>query len=102
MNENNLNVVNICLNFTVHDAMNTVMEAWKGVSYWQSILQSTNTFVFVCLILFVFVSIMKRIRGHSDLNQGPIGLQPIALPLSYIPSCAARESNPGRKNGNLA
>ncbi len=48
------------------------------------------------------VSLLKRIRGHSDLNQGPIGLQPIALPLSYIPSCADRESNPGRKNGNLA
>ena len=27
-------------------------------------------------------------RGHSDLNQGPTGLQPGALPLSYIPSCA--------------
>ena len=27
----------------------------------------------------------KRIRGHTDLNHGPIGLQPIALPLSYIP-----------------
>ena len=25
-------------------------------------------------------------RGHSDLNQGPIGLQPIALPLSYTPA----------------
>ena len=24
-------------------------------------------------------------RGHSDLNQGPAGLQPDALPLSYIP-----------------
>ena len=24
-------------------------------------------------------------RGHTDLNHGPIGLQPIALPLSYIP-----------------
>ena len=23
-----------------------------------------------------------------DLNHGPIGLQPIALPLSYIPLCA--------------
>ncbi len=27
----------------------------------------------------------KIFKGHSDLNQGPIGLQPIALPLSYIP-----------------
>ena len=25
------------------------------------------------------------LRGHSDLNQGPIDLQSIALPLSYIP-----------------
>ena len=24
-------------------------------------------------------------RGHSDLNQGPIDLQSIALPLSYTP-----------------
>ena len=29
----------------------------------------------------------KSFRGHTDLNHGPIGLQPIALPLSYIPSC---------------
>ena len=27
----------------------------------------------------------KLYRGHTDLNHGPIGLQPIALPLSYIP-----------------
>ena len=27
----------------------------------------------------------KSFRGHTDLNHGPIGLQPIALPLSYIP-----------------
>ena len=25
-------------------------------------------------------------RGHSELNQGPIDLQSIALPLSYTPS----------------
>ncbi len=24
-------------------------------------------------------------RGHTDLNHGPTGLQPVALPLSYIP-----------------
>ena len=28
----------------------------------------------------------KKNRGHWELNPGPIGLQPIALPLSYIPS----------------
>ena len=28
----------------------------------------------------------KNVRGHTDLNHGPIGLQPIALPLSYIPN----------------
>ena len=28
----------------------------------------------------------KKKRGHWELNPGPIGLQPIALPLSYIPS----------------
>ena len=28
----------------------------------------------------------RKLRGHSDLNQGPIGLQPMALPLSYTPS----------------
>ena len=28
----------------------------------------------------------KLYRGHTDLNHGPIGLQPIALPLSYIPN----------------
>ena len=30
----------------------------------------------------------KYVRGHTDLNHGPIGLQPIALPLSYIPMIA--------------
>ncbi len=44
----------------------------------------------------------KLFRGHMDLNHGPIGLQPIALPLSYIPLCTARELNPSRKNVNLA
>ena len=29
-----------------------------------------------------------KARGHSDLNQGPTGLQPGALPLSYIPNHA--------------
>ena len=29
--------------------------------------------------------ISKISRGHSDLNQGPAGLQPDALPLNYIP-----------------
>ena len=29
--------------------------------------------------------IMKRLRGHPDLNQGPLDLQSNALPLSYIP-----------------
>ena len=28
---------------------------------------------------------MQKRRGHSELNQGPAGLQPDALPLSYIP-----------------
>ena len=33
-------------------------------------------------------------RGHSDLNQGPIDLQSIALPLSYIPfSCFKLKHN---------
>jgi hypothetical protein len=27
----------------------------------------------------------SKSRGHSELNQGPAGLQPDALPLSYIP-----------------
>ena len=27
----------------------------------------------------------ENTRGHSELNQGPAGLQPDALPLSYIP-----------------
>ena len=36
-------------------------------------------------------------RGHTDLNHGPIGLQPIALPLSYIPKTAVC----GHKTGNI-
>ena len=27
----------------------------------------------------------RKKRGHWELNPGPIGLQPIALPLSYTP-----------------
>ena len=36
----------------------------------------------------------KNVRGHTDLNHGPIGLQPIALPLSYIPKTIASHPNP--------
>ena len=32
----------------------------------------------------------NSLRGHTDLNHGPIGLQPIALPLSYIPAGSHR------------
>ena len=35
-------------------------------------------------------SLQKYLRGHTDLNHGPIGLQPIALPLSYIPNIMRR------------
>ena len=35
-------------------------------------------------LIFV-LSAKGNFRGHTDLNHGPIGLQPIALPLSYIP-----------------
>ena len=34
-------------------------------------------------------------RGHTDLNHGPIGLQPIALPLSYIPDTSCDCKNLG-------
>ena len=37
------------------------------------------------LVFFLFGKQQKKVRAHSDLNQGPIGLQPIALPLSYRP-----------------
>ncbi len=43
----------------------------------------------------------KKFRGHTDLNHGPIGLQPTALPLSYIPLCANWELNPRRRMGIL-
>ena len=41
-----------------------------------------------------FKFLKKKIyRGHTDLNHGPIGLQPIALPLSYIPNSVHQTSN---------
>ena len=44
------------------------------------------------LNIFTFYSAYKqekqKVRAHSDLNQGPIGLQPIALPLSYRPTAS--------------
>ena len=50
----------------------------------------------VFVITFVWATEIKDIRGHTDLNHGPIGLQPIALPLSYIPNLVVAESNTGR------
>ena len=41
----------------------------------------------------------KVSRGHTDLNHGPIGLQPIALPLSYIPKTIASHPNPWTTRG---
>ena len=29
---------------------------------------------------------LLKYMGHPDLNQGPLGLQSYALPLSYIPT----------------
>ena len=43
----------------------------------------------------------KLFRGHTDLNHGPIGLQLIALPLSYIPLCTSWELNPLPRMGIL-
>ena len=37
------------------------------------------------LLQFIIRLITLAKRGHSELNQGPAGLQPDALPLSYIP-----------------
>ena len=53
----------------------------------------------VSMILFqTHGTILKKyFRGHTDLNHGPIGLQPIALPLSYIPKTAVC----GHKTGNI-
>ena len=39
-------------------------------------------------------------RGHSELNQGPAGLQPDALPLSYIPFCSITRQNKSNKHTN--
>ena len=35
------------------------------------------------------IQLQRKNRGHWELNPGPIGLQPIALPLSYTPSCSS-------------
>ena len=47
----------------------------------------------------------KSYRGHTDLNHGPIGLQPIALPLSYIPKpvwgVTVLLANPGWGTGRV-
>ena len=51
----------------------------------------------ICIVWFTvgfdsLIKFLKRkriLRGHTDLNHGPIGLQPIALPLSYIPKTDA-------------
>ncbi len=37
------------------------------------------------LMLRVRVVFEKKLRGHPELNRGPIDLQSIALPLSYTP-----------------
>ena len=33
-----------------------------------------------------FRKIIEKVRGHPELNQGPLDLQSNALPLSYIPA----------------
>ena len=38
----------------------------------------------------------KTSRGHSELNQGPAGLQPDALPLSYIPCLWWERAKPSK------
>ena len=35
--------------------------------------------------IFQLSQFKKKDRAHPELNRGPIGLQPIALPLSYRP-----------------
>ena len=39
---------------------------------------------------------IKTSRGHSELNQGPAGLQPDALPLSYIPCLSSERAKPSK------
>ena len=47
----------------------------RHITYWMSAQADS----------IVGCKIMKRLRGHPDLNQGPLDLQSNALPLSYIP-----------------
>ena len=46
-------------------------------------------------------ALRKVTRGHTDLNHGPIGLQPIALPLSYIPKAQTTCDSAGEAIGML-
>ena len=58
---------------------------WMNL-YHPSLIYFYKTLTIVFSIKRVkFKNRRKKIRGHTDLNHGPIGLQPIALPLSYIP-----------------
>ena len=47
------------------------------------------------LLQFIIRLITLAKRGHSELNQGPAGLQPDALPLSYIPRLEGVSVEPG-------
>ena len=37
-------------------------------------------------IILQYPDLNKKVRGHPELNQGPLDLQSNALPLSYIPA----------------
>ena len=39
------------------------------------------------MYIIAYKNVKKNLRRHTELNHGPIGLQPIALPLSYTSSC---------------
>ena len=57
----------------------------EGENYFPPNAVLTNSECHHCPESCLHDSLQKYLRGHTDLNHGPIGLQPIALPLSYIP-----------------
>ena len=45
-------------------------------------------------VKYLFILYIYKIRGHPDLNRGPLDLQSNALPLSYTPTCNFSEAIP--------
>ena len=61
------------------------VQVHRNIIRWVARLKLFPTFISKYLF-FNVIDVEKRIRGHTELNHGPLDLQSNALPLSYTPA----------------